>query len=226
MTQGGPVCRTPHTFKKENYPPPSQDTRAVPPRSHLRQRRQDVVQRVGTDRRRSGGYTGSGLPPSNPRGRNTRYEAQPSPASRGVGAAGPAGHILERTGAPELWKRRRPPSPPSRGRPNQGYHSLPEEAQPGTVPGHRRDTPRASQLAPGEYCEGGTPSLRRTPPTPTPTNTQLRKYRSARWVPRSAGTRRYAPAEPSGSWTRRGNPGGIWSGMRPAPYANPAGHTD
>ena len=31
MTQGGPVCRTPHTFKRENYPPPSQDTRAVSP---------------------------------------------------------------------------------------------------------------------------------------------------------------------------------------------------
>ncbi len=29
MTQGGPVCRTPHTFKRENYPPPSQDTRAA-----------------------------------------------------------------------------------------------------------------------------------------------------------------------------------------------------
>ena len=43
--------------------------------------------------------------------------------------------------------------PPSRGRPNQGLHSLPEEAQPGTVPGHLRDTPRASQprLRPGEY---------------------------------------------------------------------------
>ena len=27
MTQGGPVCRTPHTFKRETYPPPSQDTR-------------------------------------------------------------------------------------------------------------------------------------------------------------------------------------------------------
>ena len=43
---------------------------------------------------------------------------------------------------------------------------------------------------------------------------------------RSAWTRRYAPAEPSGSWTRRGNPGGIWSEIKPAPYANPIGHTD
>ncbi len=52
------------------------------------------------------------------------------------------------------------------------------------------------------------------------------EYWPARWIPRSAGTRRYAPAEPSGSWTRRGNPAGIWSEMRPAPYANPIGHID
>ena len=51
-----------------------------------------------------------------------------------VWESGPAGHVLERTGAPELWKRRRPPSPPSRGRPNQGLHSPPEEVQPGTGP--------------------------------------------------------------------------------------------
>ena len=106
--------------------------------------------------------------------------------------------------------------PPSRGRPDQGLHSLPEEAQPGTVPRPPPRYPRASQprLGPGSTAEGIVPSLRRTQPTPTPMNTQLRKYRSARWVPRSAGTRRYAPAEPSGSWTRRGNPGGIRSGMR------------
>ena len=74
----------------------------------------------------------------NPRGRNTRNEAQPSPApqgeaqpGRGVGAAGPAGHVLERTGAPELWKRRRPPSPPSRGRPDQGLHSPLRRPNPG-----------------------------------------------------------------------------------------------
>ena len=35
-----------------------------------------------------------------------------------------------------------------------------------------------------------------------------------------------APAEPSGSWTRRGNPAGIWSEMRPAPYTNPTGRID
>ena len=35
-----------------------------------------------------------------------------------------------------------------------------------------------------------------------------------------------APAEPSGSWTRRGNPGGIRSEIKPAPYANPIGHID
>ena len=35
-----------------------------------------------------------------------------------------------------------------------------------------------------------------------------------------------APAEPSGSWTRRVNPAGIWSEMRPAPYANPTGRID
>ena len=138
-------------------------------------------------------------PRRNPRGRNTRNEAQPSPASRGeaqpergAGAARPAGHVLERTGAPELWKRRRPPSPPSRRRPDQGLHSLPEEAQPGTVPGPPPRYPRASQprLGPGSTDEEDAPSLRRTPPTPTPTNTHLRKYRPARWIPRSAGTRR------------------------------------
>ena len=90
-------------------------------------------------------------PPRNPRGRNTRNEAQPSPASqgeaqpgRGVEAAGPAVHVLERTGARELWKRRRPPSPPSRGRPDQGLHSLPEEVQTGTGPRPQPRTPRAA----------------------------------------------------------------------------------
>ena len=39
--------------------------------------------------------------------------------------------------------------PPSRGRPDQGLHSLPEEAQPGTVPGHLRDTPRPPSLPRG-----------------------------------------------------------------------------
>ena len=145
-------------------------------------------------------------PPRNPRGRNTRYEAHTSPAlqggaqpGRGVGVAGPAGQVLERTSAPELWKRRQHPSPPPRGRPDQGHHSPPEAAQPGTGPGHRRDNPRASQprLGPGKYCEGDAPSLRRT--TSTPTNTQMWKYWPARWIPRSAGTRRYAPTEPSGS---------------------------
>ena len=63
-------------------------------------------------------------------GRNTPNEAQPSftaqgetQPGRGVGVAGPAGHALERTGAPVVWKRRRPASPPSRGQPNQGHHS-------------------------------------------------------------------------------------------------------
>ena len=121
-------------------------------------------------------------PPRNSRGRNTRNEAQPSPASqgetqpgRGVGAAGPAGHVLERDGAPELWKRRRPPSPPSRGRPDQGLHSPLRRPNPGRDQGHRRDNPLASQprLGPGSTAEGITPSLRRTPPTPTPTNTRL-----------------------------------------------------
>ena len=79
---------------------------------------------------------------------------------------------------------------------------------PGRDQGHRRDTPRASlpPLGPGNTDEGGAPSLRITTPTPTPTNTQLRKCWSARGIPRSAGTPGSAPAEPSGSWTWRGNP--------------------
>ena len=101
-------------------------------------------------------------------------------------------------------------------RPNPGRSQATAAILPGLPP----------QLAPGEYCEGGAPSLRRTRPTPTPTNTQLRKYWAARWIPRSAWTRRYAPAEPSGSWTRRGNPGGIWSEIKPAPYANPIDQID
>ena len=111
-------------------------------------------------------------PPRNPRGRNTRNEAQRSPASqgeaqpgRGVGAAGPAGHVLERTGAPGLWKRRRPPSPPSRVRPNQGLHSPPEEVQPGTGPGPPWRNPRAS-LVPG-------PGWRREGPGGTPCDRNL-----------------------------------------------------
>ena len=115
---------------------------------------------------------------------------------------------------------------PVPGTARSGTPLSPEEAQPGTVPRPPPRYPQASQLAPGSTDEEDAPSLRRTPPTPTPTNTHLWKYRPARWVPRSAGTLRYAPAEPSGSWTRRGNPGGIWSEMRPAPYANPIDQID
>ena len=82
-------------------------------------------------------------PPRNSRGRNTRHEAQPSPASRGVGSAGPAGHVLERTGAPELWKRRRPSSPPVPGTARSGTPLSPlRRPNPGRSHGHRRDTPR------------------------------------------------------------------------------------
>ncbi len=48
---------------------------------------------------------------------------------------------------------RRLPSPPSRGRPNQGLHSPPEEVQPGTGPGPRPRRPPGLPAAawPGEY---------------------------------------------------------------------------
>ena len=85
-------------------------------------------------------------------------------------------------------------------RPNPGR----SQATSAILPG-----PPSPGFARGSTDEEDAPSLRRTRPTPTPTNTHLRKYRPARWIPRSAGTLRYAPAEPSGSWTRRGNPGGI-----------------
>ena len=58
---------------------------------------------------------------------------------------------------------------------------------PGRSHGHSRDTPRPPSLPRGNTAEENAPSLRRTRPTPTPRNTQLRKYRPARWVPRSAG---------------------------------------
>ena len=108
---------------------------------------------------------------------------------------------------------------PGRAPPPDRIHPRPGDGQirdstlslrrpnPGRDQGHVRDNPRASLPAcPGGTDEGDAPSLRRTRPTPTSTNTRLWKYWPARWIPRSAGTPRYVPAEPSGSWTRRGNP--------------------
>ena len=86
-----------------------------------------------------------------------------APPGRGVRTGEPAGHVLERTGAPGLWKRRRPPSPPSRGRPDQGLHSPPEAAQPGTGPGppwNPRDSLENQGRVPGVpiwYADGPAP---------------------------------------------------------------------
>ena len=81
-------------------------------------------------------------------------------------------------------------------------------SNPGRAHGHSRELPGPPSpgFARGSTDKGDAPSLRRTPPTPTPTNTRLWKYWPARGISRPAGTRRHAPAEPSGSWTRRGNP--------------------
>ena len=128
------------------------------------------------------GMSPAPCPPRNSRGRNTRNEAQPSPASQGETQPGtrcgscPADRACpgtrRRAGAMET-----PPTPiaPVPGTARSGTPLSPEEAQPGTVPGHLRDNPLASQprLGPGSNAEGIAPSLRRTPPTPTPTNTRL-----------------------------------------------------
>ena len=102
-------------------------------------------------------------PAENPRGRNTRTpgEAQPHrpprpavwelPGRLGMSWNGPARRSYGNAADRHL--------PPSRGRPNQGFHSLPEEVQPGTVP---RPPPRYSPGLPAPACPGGV-LMKKTP---------------------------------------------------------------
>ena len=162
---------------------------------------------MGRQKRRPGRQTRR-----NPRGRNTRYEA-PSPQRPRVKLNRDA--VWELPGRLGMsWNEPAHRSygnaadrhlPPSRGRPNQGFHSLPEEVQPGTGPRPQPRTPRASLPA----CPRGS-TVKETP-----------HHSGEHGQPQRPRTQGCGNTGLPGEF-----PAGIWSEMRQAPCANPVGHVD